>query len=114
MSVFANCRRDAARRCWSAPNDSTRVRSDSFAEYQVTLVEQPCAWYGWDPIHHRRRADGSRGKQFWIPGAGICFLALCDKKNRLLKKIFFRRETTFMAGLGGVTGGPRGKNGAAV
>jgi hypothetical protein len=24
------------------------------AEYQVTLVEQPRAWYGWDPIHHRR------------------------------------------------------------
>lgn len=23
-------------------------------EYQVTLVEQPRAWYGWDPIHHRR------------------------------------------------------------
>lgn len=24
------------------------------AEYQVTLIEQPRAWYGWDPIHHRR------------------------------------------------------------
>jgi len=24
------------------------------AEYAVTLIEQPRAWYGWDPIHHRR------------------------------------------------------------
>jgi hypothetical protein len=24
------------------------------AEYQATLIEQPRAWYGWDPIHHRR------------------------------------------------------------
>lgn len=24
------------------------------AEYQTTLIEQPRAWYGWDPIHHRR------------------------------------------------------------
>jgi hypothetical protein len=24
------------------------------AEFQVTLVEQPRGWYGWDPIHHRR------------------------------------------------------------
>lgn len=23
-------------------------------EYQVTLIEQPRVWYGWDPIHHRR------------------------------------------------------------
>lgn len=24
------------------------------AEFAVTLIEQPRAWYGWDPIHHRR------------------------------------------------------------
>lgn len=24
------------------------------AEHQVTLIDQPRAWYGWDPIHHRR------------------------------------------------------------
>jgi hypothetical protein len=24
------------------------------SEYQVTLIDQPRTWYGWDPIHHRR------------------------------------------------------------
>jgi len=85
------------------------------AEYQVTLIEQPRAWYGWDPIHHRRGRRriawetilDSWRTEFdpWRSGA---------QKKCILKKIFSPPETSSIGGRGGGMAGPRSKFGAAV
>jgi hypothetical protein len=59
-------------------------------EFQVTLVEQPRAWYGWDPIHHRRgrrRVVWETILNSWRSDSGLW--RANAEKNLLFPKNFF-------------------------
>ena len=108
---FANCRvtHDEMLERAAALNDGL---VELAAEYQVTLIEQPRAWYGWDPIHHRRgSAAGGVGNNFGFVAEDA---ALSRKKIQHFEKIFLLPETSCIGGPGGGMAGPRGWNGAGV
>ncbi len=79
---FANCRvtRDEMLERAAALNLGLAQLA---AEYQVTLVEQPRAWYGWDPIHHRR----AQRRVAWETILDS-WRSLAQKKSTLEKNIF--------------------------